>query len=66
VTYLYNEDGSGTHALVEDDEEIKFLKHGTWVDSKRIKVGVPVIAPVLEDEWEEDQLPIEDDVEENP
>ena len=76
VTYLYAEDGSGTLALVEDDDKtIKFLKHGTWVGSERIKVGVPEAVPVPEvavpaygawepDEWDDEELPVEDDIEE--
>ncbi len=72
VTYLHDEYGSGTRALVEDDDkERKHDKYGTWIPSQHVKVGVPEVIPVYNgwdddesDEWEEDQLPVEDDINE--
>ena len=75
VTFLHDEHGTGTRALVEDDDkDNKYPKYGSWVDSQHVKVGVPEVVPIYngweedededEDEEEEDQLPVEDDINE--
>jgi hypothetical protein len=79
VTFMYRDplNWDNLSVLIEDDDKtIKFLKHGTWVDSKHIKVGVPEVVPVPEvavpaygaweaHEWDDDEeLPVEDDIEE--
>jgi len=65
VTFLHDEYGSGTLALVEDDDK-GINKYGMWVGSQRIKVGVPEVVPVYdawaeEEEDEPDVDPVEDD-----
>ena len=64
--FLHDEYGTGTLALVEDDDK-GINKYGMWVGSSRIKVGVPEVVPVYdawadEEEDEPDVDPVEDDI----